>query len=287
MRKFFVVGLLFAWALMLRAQALVSAPNAVAPEEAQALVDRALANELRAAEDPNHPMRYLLRKTTPRLTTNKEIYETKDGEVAQLLSVDNQPLSAEAEEKEQARMTALYRDPGRQRHRKQEEAEDAERALALLRALPRAFVYQYAGSAESTGEMVERFNFRPDPDFSPSDLETQILKSMAGEIWIDPAQERVTRLKGRLLRDVDFGWGLVGRLAKGGWIEIDQADVGGGQWRTVRLQMAMSGRVFFKSRNFDTVEEESRFAPLPVGLGYRQAIELLRSLGGAEAESLR
>ena len=46
-------------------------------------------------------------------------------------------------------------------------------------------------------------------------------------------------------------------------------------------------RIFFRSRDFDTVEEESRFAPLPVGLGYRQAIEMLRSNGGADTQSLR
>jgi hypothetical protein len=268
-------------------QAVVSAQSSITPGEAQAMVDQALANELRAAEDADHPMRYLLRKATPRLTTTKEIYETKDGDVARLRSVDDRPLSAEAEEKEQARLTALDRSPGRQRHRKQEETEDAARVLAVLRALPSAFQYRYAGRAESAGGMVEKFDFQPDPNFSPLRLETQILKAMAGEIWIDPAQERVTRLKGRLERDVDFGWGLVGRLDKGGWIEIDQADVGGGQWRTVRLQMAMSARIFFRSRDFDTVEEESRFAPLPVGLGYRQAIEMLHANGGAETESLR
>ena len=50
---------------------------------------------------------------------------------------------------------------------------------------------------------------------------------MAGEIWIDPVQERVVRLAGSLQQDKDFGWGILGELDKGGWVEIDQADVGG------------------------------------------------------------
>ena len=124
--------------------------------------------------------------------------------------------------------------------------------------------------------MVEKFTFRPDPNFSPSDLETQVLPAMTGEIWIDAAQERVVRLEGHVQHDVDFGWGILGRLNKGGWIVIEQAEVGEGQWRTVRFQMAMSGRVVFKSRIFDTTEEESRFAPLPVGLGYQKAIAMMR-----------
>ena len=120
----------------------------------------------------------------------------------------------------------------------------------LLRALPDAFVYRYAGSAETASGKMEKFDFRPNPDFSPPSLETQILKSMAGEIWIDPAQERVTRLKGWLTRDVNFGWGLLGRLDKGGWIEIDQAEVSGGQWRTVRFQMEMSAKGVFPEPGF-------------------------------------
>jgi hypothetical protein len=45
----------------------------------------------------------------------------------------------------------------------------------------------------------------------------------------------------------------------------------------------MSGRVLFKSKVFDTAEEESDFKPLPVGLGYEKAIEMLR-VGSGTAE---
>ena len=47
---------------------------------------------------------------------------------------------------------------------------------------------------------------------------------MIGEIWIDPVHQRVVRLEGHLQQDVDFGWGILGRLNKGGWI----ADRAGG-----------------------------------------------------------
>src|SRR5208283_3609981 len=177
------------------------------------------------------------------------------------------------EEREQARLNDLAANPGKQRHRKQAEDADAGRALLVLRALPAAFLYQYAGVGQGPTGRVERFTFRPNPDFSPPSLETEVLTQMAGEIWIDPAHERVTHLEGRLQQSVDFGWGILGRLNKGGWIAIDQTDVGGGQWRTVHFGMQMSGRVVFKNRVFDTTEDESGFAPLPVGLSYEKAIE--------------
>ena len=86
---------------------------------------------------------------------------------------------------------------------------------------------------------------------------------------------------------MDFGWGILGRLNKGGWIVIEQADVGGGQWRTVRFQMQMSGRVVFKTRVFDTAEEQTNYAPLPQGMGYQKAIEILRTDPKGATQSLR
>jgi hypothetical protein len=255
------------------------APQAAAltPAQAQALVDRALANELKAAEDVSHPMSYVLRKSTPRVSTTKEIFETKDGAVALLMDSDSQPLSAAEQQKEQARLDALLQNPGLQRHRKQAEDADAARALKVLRALPSAFLYQYAGPMDTPEGMVERYTFKPNPGFTPPDLETEVLTAMSGEIRIDPASERVTHLEGRLEDDVDFGWGILGRLNKGGWIVIDQANVCGNAWRTVHFQMSMSGRVFFRTRAFDTTEDESQYAPVPVGLGYAKAIEMMRA----------
>jgi len=223
-------------------------------------------------------MRYQLRKTSPRLTTTKEIVETEDGEVARLIAVNDQPLSPAAEANEEARLKALLGDPGKQRRRKQAEDEDAARALKVLRAMPYAFVYQDAGPGEGPTGKVEKFTFRPNPKFEPLDLETQVLPAMTGEIWIDPVHLRVARLEGHLQHDVDFGWGILGRLNKGGWIAIEQADVGDGQWRTVRFEMRMSGRVVFKNRVFDTTEEQTQYAPAPVRMGYQKAIE--RLLGG-------
>ena len=215
-------------------------------------------------------MRYRLRKTSPRLTSTKEILETSDGDVARLVSINDKPLSQADEQTEQARLDALLNDPGLQQHRKQSEDDDTARALKVLRVLPTAFLYQFAG----TGDGRRRQRWRNSPssptrDSRPPDLETEVLTAMTGEIWIDPAQERVMRLEGHLQQDMDFGWGILGRLNKGGWIEIEQADVGGHQWRIVHFQMVMSGRVLFKTRNFDTTEEYTQFAPLPAGLSYQ------------------
>jgi hypothetical protein len=256
-------------------------PARVQAAQGQVMVARALANEYAAARDSSHPMRYELLKTSPRLATAKKIYETGDGDVARLVAMNGKPLSADDEQKEEARLTELLSDPGKQKRRKQGEDDDQGRVLKVLRALPTAFVYQDEGPTgkpgDSSSTRVEKFTFKPNPGFSPPDLETQILTQMTGVIWIDPVSLRVVRLEGHLQRDVDFGWGILGRLNQGGWIVIEQAEVGGGQWRTVHFQMKMSGRVVWKTRVFDTTEDETGYEPVPAGLGYQKAIELLRA----------
>jgi hypothetical protein len=242
-----------------------------------ALVQAAFANELRATQDLTHPMRYRLRKTSPRLTTTKELIETHDGTVAMLVAVNDKPPGPEDLAKEQGRLQTLLSDPGKQRHRKQTEAADTARALKVLRVLPVAFLYTDAGEVDAASGKAEKFTFVPNPRFNPPDLETQVLTALAGEILIDTAHTRVLHLEAHLQQDVDFGWGILGRLSKGGWIIIDQGEVIAGVWRVVKFQMQMTGRLLIRSRTFDTVEEESQYEAVPAGLAYQQAIAMLRN----------
>jgi len=171
---------------------------------------------------------------------------------------------------------AAFRDPSRQRHRKQSEESDTGIVLKLLRMLPQAFTYEYEGVGQGPAGAVEKFRFHPNPAFSPPDMETQALTALSGELWIDAAQERVTRLEGHLQQDTNYGWGILGKLDKGGWIVLEQANVGAGQWRISRFQIKMELRILFKTKSFDSVQEMTQYAPIPANLDYRQAIQMLR-----------
>ena len=294
MRRPLTLIFLLPWAVLSpvssRAQSAQSTTPALTPSQAQALVERALATESHAAQEfthPSHPMRYRLRKSSPRLTSTKEILETADGDVARLLEINDRPLSPADEQAEQSRLDALLNNPGLQRHRKQSEDSDTARAMKVLQALPTAFLYQFSGPGTAGTGIVEKFTFKPNPQFSPPDLETGVLTAMAGEIWIDPVQERVVHLAGSLQQDKDFGWGILGELDKGGWVQIDQADVGGHQWRIVHLQLKMNGRVLWKVKNSDSVQDYNQFSPVPVGLSYKQAIQMLRAGSGGSAQASR
>jgi hypothetical protein len=269
-----------AWGFLLLVVPAMQAQTAEAPqlspEQAETLLQHALANEISAAENSRHPMRYRLHKVTPHLTTTKKIIETSDGDVARLISVNGKPLSAAAEQKEMARLDALTANPADQNHRKESESSDTGRAIKILRALPTAFVYRYTGPGTSGAGSVEAYTFAPNRNYSPTGMETQILTAMTGKISIDPGAQRVVHLEGHLQHSVDYGLGIIGRLNKGGWIALDEAPVVNGLWRTVRLQMAMTGRILFFTKSYDLLEEESDFKPVAKSLDYREAIGMLK-----------
>jgi hypothetical protein len=228
-------------------------------------------------------MRYRLRKVSPRLSTTKLIAETKDGDVARLIAINDGPLSPEDQQKEETRLNTLIGDPSLQKHRQQREQDDSDRVRKVMRALPDAFLYQYAGIVDTPQGPSYRLSFQPNPKFDPQDIEAQILKAMAGELWIDCAQQRVTHLQGKRIHDVDYGWSILGKLDQGGTLLLEQADVGNHQWRTTHMVLVMNARVLFKSIKLDTTLELSQYSPVPTGINYQQAIQILRTTDPAKS----
>ncbi len=241
------------------------------------MIKRVLQTELNAATDTSHPMQYRLRKMSPRVATTKMIVETKDGDVAHLIAINDNPLSDQDRQNEETRLQGLLSDPSQQRHRMEREQSDSQRARKIIRALPDAFLYSYGGIVDTPQGPSYRMTFQPNPNFDPQDLEAQALKGMAGELWIDAAQQRVTRLQCKRIKDVDYGFGILGKLDQGGTLLLEQADIGNHQWRTTHMVLVMDARFLIKTVKLDTTLDLSQFSPVAAGLSYQQAIQLLES----------
>ena len=110
------------------------------------------------------------------------------------------------------------------------------------------------------------------------------MRGMAGEVWIDQAQERLTRLDAHFIKDVDFGWGIIGRLDKGGTIHLEQAEIGGNDWEATAMKLNMRGKALMvKSLSVQITQQASHFSLVPPGVDYRKAIQLLENSGEPSA----
>jgi hypothetical protein len=241
-----------------------------------ALVRRASQNEL-APSKATTAIRYKLRKADEKGVNTKEIIETKDGNVARLISIGDKPLTPEQAQGEASRLEQLMNDPSLQDHRRKREKEDSDRADKMIKLLPDAFLYTYLGMVDGPNGPCYRLSFKPNPNFDPPDREAEVYHGMAGEMWIDKGQERLVKLDAHLIDDVNFGWGILGRLYKGGTLVVEQADVGGNHWETTHMRLNLTGKaLLFKSLRFDTTEDASDFQSV-AQMGYRDAIKLLQA----------
>lgn len=251
-------------------------PQAVASDPV-ALVRRASANELKPAHQ--HPYRYRLHKIDEGKVTTKMIVETKDGDVARLLEYGDKPLGPVVYQNEIDRLKALLADPSIQEHRRKREKEDSDRADEMIRLLPDAFLYRFEGMEDGPNGPAFRLTLKPNPNFHPPDREAEVYAGMAGELWIDQKEERMVRLDVHLIDDVNFGWGVLGKLYKGGSILVEQKDVGDNHWEQFHFRLNLQGKaLLFKSLDFETTEDEKDFAPVSPDWGYQDATKYLLSL---------
>ncbi len=216
--------------------------------------------------------RYWVERRSQTGSRVEEQVETADGPIARLALSDDRPLTPDAQQQEDDRLQHLLDSAEEQaRHLKQYD-EDEERIGRILALLPDAFVYEYDG--EGTG--CYRLRFRPNPDYSAHSIEARIFHAMSGTLWVDARAKRLKRLEGRVDDNVDFGFGILGRLYKGGWFRLVRTQVSATDWKTESLEVHMNIRALLvKTFARETSEVRGGFVPVPAGMHVAQGLALL------------
>jgi hypothetical protein len=258
---------------LLLASAGAIAQGGIDPQE---LVRQAAKNEIRA--DTIH--QYFMYRDKVQYkdhSITKEVIETPQGGLSLTLAINGQPLTPEQRTKENQRLAKFANDPEARRKREQSSKADDQREQAMLTSLPDAFLYTYAGTqpGPNDDELVH-LTFKPNPNFDPPNHETRVYQGMQGDMLVDAKAKRIAKIDGTLFRDVDFGWGILGRLYKGGKFIVEQRDVGEGRWELVRETLEFNGRILlFKALNISSTETATDFRPVPANLSVAQALDLL------------
>ena len=95
---------------------------------------------------------------------------------------------------------------------------------------------------------------------------------MDGILLIDAKQIRLAKLSGTLVSDVEFGFGILGKLQKGGTFEVVQSEISPHDWEVSLLDVQISGRaLFFHTIGEQQHEVKSQFAPVRPDLGVAEA----------------
>jgi len=237
------------------------------------LVRTVVANELKQEELDKSRYMFKLKKVTPKGTRVQQIVQTTQGSIAKTLLLDGKPPADDVRQAEEQKIQKLIADPEEQKRRQKREKEDESRAQIMVRALPNAFLYQEIGR---DGDTI-KLRFRPDPAYEPQSREESIYTGMAGELWLNLPQQRLRKIDAHLMRDVDFGWGILGRLYKGGSFMVEQEQVDGSHWDTTVLKLDLRGKaLLFKSLVYDEQEFETEFRRLPDRVSLSEGFDILK-----------
>lgn len=201
------------------------------------------------------------------------VCQSKDGQIDRLLKVNGEELSPSQRQAEDQRLQKLLNHPDVLRKKQKKEQDDSEQSHDMMKMFPDAFRFQYKGMQ---GNLME-LKFSPNPDFHPSGHAAQVFHHLEGSLLLDPEQQRLAQIDGKLTSDVKFGWGLLGHLDQGGTFFVKQEDLGAGRWELAELNVQMNGKaLFFKTISVRQHQVFSDFRPEPDGTGAQRALEFLR-----------
>ncbi|MBS1823529.1 MAG: hypothetical protein JST61_16415 [Acidobacteria bacterium] len=241
--------------------------------KAQAIVRASVQAELAADKADQSRWRYKSDVVRPEGHFVYIVVETDKGSVKKKIEQDGRPLDATALNAEMQRIDSFVHDPAQQaKQRKDSQADDA-RAERMMRMLPDAFLW----TIKSETPTATTLDFTPDPNFSAPSMEARVFAAMAGEIVVTKPGNRMQSLKGRLLYDVKFGYGLLGKMEQGGTFNIERREIAPTVWQITESHIHFDGHVLF----FHTISEQedevkTGFHQTPPATTLEQAANLLR-----------
>jgi hypothetical protein len=163
--------------------------------------------------------------------------ETTQGTLRHLIELNGRPLSPQASAADKRRIENYVNDSAAQAKARRASAHDDAQAEELLKMLPEAFLWT-KGSERGDSDTLD---FRPNPDFDPPDMQSRVMGIMEGQMTISKEGHRILTLKGKLSDDVRIGWGILGKLDRGGTFDIERRMVGDHHWQITETHVHIGG----------------------------------------------
>ena len=259
---------------------LAAASLSPANQAAKQIVQTVITSEIAADNNDHTKWMYRDAYKSPAKNLVKLKIETADGTLAKRILIDGHPLDAQQQQQDQAAMQKVINDPSVRAQQRKNSAHDDAQALALMKMLPEGFLWTKTGDG---GGKIQ-LSFAPNPAFNPPTYAARVFAAMAGTMTVDKQQMRLEDLAGKLIRPVEFGWGLFGKIQPGGTFHIVRTQVAPGKWEITQTHVHIQGHIlFFKSISQQEDETTSGYVRTPKGLTLQQAYDMLQSGKVAQA----
>jgi hypothetical protein len=246
--------------------------RSAAAEDPAALVRDAAYNEAHAQAQAQK-WEYRVEKRVDGHMLTEEQVDTLAGPVYRLLAIDGKPLNTDQQKTEEKREQQFLHSASLQAKAKKQYQDDEHELQTLLQLLPKAFLFQ---EKEQNGD-IEVLTFHPNPAFHPETYPQRVMQALDGEIVIHLRDKRIAQIKGRIFQNVEFGFGILGRIDQGGTFEIGREEIAPDLWKTTLIHIDITGRFsFFATIGKQEFEQRSDFHRVAGDLSVPGATQLLQ-----------
>jgi hypothetical protein len=172
-------------------------------------------------------------------------------EISTLVKKDGKLLSEEDQKKENEK-TAKHIEEAQKEAKKKEEKEQKAKEEGKqkkddedpgIEVFLRVCQFVNPRRERFRGQDVLVFDFEPNPEYKPKNLEEKVVKDLAGVVWVDEKAHDVVRLEAYFVNDMRFAGGMVANLQKGTSFVFEQAYVNGEVWLPTYMEAHIGVRV--------------------------------------------
>jgi hypothetical protein len=238
-------------------------------------------NEILVIQHPDSYLRYRLHEIGEKGDRVRDQIETPEGSVARLILRDGRPLTPEEDAAERDRLKAQLASPSAFARHIRHEQENKKMGVKLIGMMPDAMLWSYApGQPQLPNEPAGNqalvvLDFKPNPQWSPPDMESEPLTGLEGRVWIDARSHRIVHLEGNLSHAVNIGWGMLAHIYPGGTVTLHQTNAGGQRWIVEHIVEQLTLRALMvKNVKQRLVFDTSDFQPVKP-MRYQEAIQIL------------
>jgi hypothetical protein len=252
-------------------------------------------NEILVVQHPGSYLRYRFHQVTEKGDQLRDQIETPDGTFARLIERDGRPLTPDEDAAERSRLNDLIASPSSFAHHVHREQEGKDMGVRMLKLMPDAMLYSYApGQPPNPGQATSQpstdaplivLDFKPNPQWSPPDMESEFLTGLEGRVWIDTRSRRIVHLEANIFRAVNIGFGMLAHIYPGGTTILDQTPVpnaptNGGQPNAPRfivdhiVEQFTVRALMVKTVKQSLLYDSANIQPIPP-MPYQQAIKPL------------
>jgi hypothetical protein len=175
--------------------------------------------------------------------TKKEVKEytffyLQGDEISTLVKKDGKELNEEEQKKEneqtQKRIAEIQKENKKKEEKeqkaKEEGKEEKDKDDPGIEIFLRVCQFVNPRRERFRGQDVLVFDFEPNPEYKPKNMEERVVRELAGVIWVDEKAHDVARLEAYFVGDVHIGGGVLANLQKGTSFVMEQGYINNEVW---------------------------------------------------------